>query len=394
MLSEAIHVAVNFLPMVRGATGGMETYARMLLAEMLRQDPSVRFTLVANVESYRSLRDEFESTRCRVVDSRVRGGSLIARVAAEQSLLPRAAARLSAQLIHNPFTTAPIASVVPQVTTIHDLSFARVREAHSPGRRLGIAALATLAAHRSSAVLTVSNFVASDLRRLMRVRAERLYVTPPGPGLPVPSNPLCRDEVLARTGLPSGCPIIFAPCPPRPHKNLGRLLQAIAGLASQPQVIATGYPTDTAGAWLRLAESLGLSHRVRFLGWVDPDLLDGLYRIATAVAFPSLAEGFGLPVLEAMVRGTPVACSNASSLPEVGGDAVLYFEPRSVTAIEHALSRLLGDAELRRRLARRGKERAAQFSWQACARETLAVYGRIARPSKRRARGSASSFES
>jgi glycosyltransferase involved in cell wall biosynthesis len=117
---------------------------------------------------------------------------------------------------------------------------------------------------------------------------------------------------------------------------------------------------------------------VRFLGWTDGAELEGLYRAARCFVFPSLYEGFGLPVLEAMARGVPVACSNRSALPEVAGDAALLFDPEDVAAIADALERLLTDDALAQRLGEAGREQAQQFSWRRAAEGTLASYRRAA----------------
>ena len=121
-------------------------------------------------------------------------------------------------------------------------------------------------------------------------------------------------------------------------------------------------------------KALGLEDRVRFLGTVPEDDLPALYGGATVFVFPSEYEGFGLPVLEAMACGTPVACSNTSSLPEVAGDAVLYFDPTNIESMAHTLDRMLADAELRADLRERGLARASDFSWERTAQETLKVY--------------------
>jgi glycosyltransferase involved in cell wall biosynthesis len=124
------------------------------------------------------------------------------------------------------------------------------------------------------------------------------------------------------------------------------------------------------------AAALGLGERVRMTGWVEDADLEGLYRLAGAFVYPSLHEGFGMPVLEAMHRGVPTACADATSLPEVAGDAALLFDPRSVDAIAAAVSRLLGDPGLASRLRAAGRERAAGFTWEATADATWASYER------------------
>jgi alpha-1,3-rhamnosyl/mannosyltransferase len=141
--------------------------------------------------------------------------------------------------------------------------------------------------------------------------------------------------------------------------------------APPPVLLVTGYPTAFEAELRRQA-----GDRVRFAGWVDDATLEGLYRLATCLAFPSLAEGFGLPVLEAMRRGVPVACSNATSLPEVAGEAALYFDPTDTVAIATALERILEDAGLRERLATAGVAQAGKFSWEATAAATLESYER------------------
>ena len=125
-----------------------------------------------------------------------------------------------------------------------------------------------------------------------------------------------------------------------------------------------------------LATALGIAERVRLPQWLAADDLEGLYSIATCVVFPSLYEGFGLPVLEAMARGVPVACSGRASLPEVAGDAAILFDPENVGAIRGALERLLSDADLRDRLGAAGRERAATFTWRRTAELTVASYER------------------
>jgi glycosyltransferase involved in cell wall biosynthesis len=144
-----------------------------------------------------------------------------------------------------------------------------------------------------------------------------------------------------------------------------------------------GYPTPFDAELMRVATERGVAERVRLLGWVgDPDL-EGLYRAAALFAFPSVAEGFGLPVLEAMARGVPVACARASSLPEIAGDAARYFDPLDVDAIAAALDELLTDREAAARLAQAGSERARGFTWERAAQGTLRSYERTLADARR-----------
>ena len=145
-------------------------------------------------------------------------------------------------------------------------------------------------------------------------------------------------------------------------------------------LVIPGYTTSYEGELRARIAALGLQQRVRLLPWVDDADREGLYDLASAFVFPSLYEGFGLPVLEAMARGVPVACSNAASLPEVAGDAALLFDPRDTRAITVAIERILNDPTEAERLRAAGHKQAARFSWQATATGTLAAYERALAP--------------
>jgi glycosyltransferase involved in cell wall biosynthesis len=145
-------------------------------------------------------------------------------------------------------------------------------------------------------------------------------------------------------------------------------------------LVLPGYRTAYEAELREYARSRGLQDDVRFLAWVSDEELEGLWRIASVFVFPSLYEGFGLPVLEAMARGVPVACSNTSSLPEVAGDAALLFDPASTSEIAASVRRLLTDEALRRQLRDLGRERARRFTWERAARLTLASYARALDP--------------
>ena len=162
----------------------------------------------------------------------------------------------------------------------------------------------------------------------------------------------------------------------RPHKNLIALIGAVARIPAEqrPMLVLPGYPTDYEAELRTRALELGIAEDVRFPAWVSPEELEGLWSIARAFVFPSLYEGFGLPVLEAMARGVPVACSNSSSLPEVAGDAALLFDPSSEGQIAESIVRLLSDDPLASRLRELGVARAAQFTWERTARSTLRTY--------------------
>jgi glycosyltransferase involved in cell wall biosynthesis len=164
-------------------------------------------------------------------------------------------------------------------------------------------------------------------------------------------------------------------------KNLAKLLEAFAPLARAApdlDLVITGEHTADTGRVIRGASAVGLLSRVRLPGWVPRDDLIALYRGASVVVYPSLAEGFGIPLMEAMVCGAPVVAAAAGALPEVAGDACLLVAPHDAQAMGAAVAGILGDPALRDQLSRLGRERSALFSWRETARLTLQVYREVA----------------
>jgi glycosyltransferase involved in cell wall biosynthesis len=161
------------------------------------------------------------------------------------------------------------------------------------------------------------------------------------------------------------------------HKNLDRLIDAFAQLGpgfEDCRLVLAGHAGREQAQLSERAALRGVGHRVVLTGWIAAADLEGLYALAACCAYPSLHEGFGLPVLEAMVRDVALVCSNATALPEVAGDAAELFDPHDVSAIAGAVRRLLTDAEHSAQLVERGRVRAAMFTWERCAEATLAVY--------------------
>jgi len=305
----------------------------------------------------------------------VRSRSRPRRVLAEQMLLPRAARQARLDLLHNVQNTAPVLPGVPQVTTILDVIYKRHPDTHAGVLATGVALLVPLAARRSRRILTLSEAAKDDIADYLHVDRDRIDVTPLGPGLPDDVSPVPEAELRRQLDL-GDAPVVLTVSAKRPHKNLERLLEAMTLVQADPRpvLVAPGYETVFEPELRRRADE-----QVRFLGWVDDDVLEGLYRAATCFVFPSLAEGFGLPVLEAMVRGTPVACSRIGPLEEVAGDTALYFGTTDVAGMARAIEALLSDEELRDRLRRAGAERAGMFSWESTAAATLTSYERALR---------------
>jgi glycosyltransferase involved in cell wall biosynthesis len=365
-----MHVGLNALHLVPGETGGSEIYARRLVPALVAAELGLRLTLFVAREGAALQWPDGVAVERLPVSARSRPR----RVLAEQTLLPAAVRRARVELLHNLFTTAPAVASVPQVTTIHDVIYKRYPEAHVGLLTYGMRMLVPLAARRSRRVIAVSEATKADVVRFLGVPPERVDVAYEGPGMAAPARPTSAAELRERLEL-GPAPILLTVSAKRPHKNLGRLFEAFARVEEPATLVVPGYATPFESE-LRDRAAKAASDRIRFTGWLSDADLDSLYRSATAVVFPSLAEGFGLPVLEAMVRGTPVACSNTTSLPEIAGDAALLFDPLDEEAIASAIRQLLADADLRRRLSEAGREQAAKFTWGEAAQKTIDSYRR------------------
>jgi glycosyltransferase involved in cell wall biosynthesis len=374
--AKPIHVGLNLIFLVPGETGGMEVAARELIPALLAEaPPGMRFTAFVNREAA-AVKDGPWGELLPAVTVPVNARNRVQWVRGEQLLLPRLAARESIDLVHSLASTAPAHGRFRRVVTVHDLIYARFPEAHAGLRDLGMRVLVPLAVRRSDRVIADSDSTRNDLVELLRAPAERIDVVPLGLGSTKRSEPLGEPELRARLGLGEGRPIVLSLSAKRPHKNLSALIGALAQIPPErrPLLVLPGYATAHEADLRACAQQAGVEGDVLFLGWLSGEEFEGLWLLVDAFVYPSLYEGFGLPVLEAMARGVPVACSNASSLPEVAGEAALLFDPHDEAAIAAALERLLSDRAEAERLRALGLERARQFSWSRTAELTLDSY--------------------
>ncbi|HBY93727.1 MAG TPA: glycosyltransferase family 1 protein [Chloroflexi bacterium] len=283
-----------------------------------------------------------------------------------------------ADLFHG---TDMLAPPIPQpaVVTIHDLSILLYPEHHTRLNRLHLRWALPRVTRRVAAIIAVSEATKRDLIARLDVPADRVHVVPNG----VDHKrfyPRYRPEARQRAGLMLGIepPYILALGTLEPRKNLPTLLRAYARLGRDvPRLVLAGARGWGEGPLFELVKELGLQERVRFTGYVPEAVLPDLYAGARLFVYPSLYEGFGLPVLEALASGAPVITSNISSLPEVAGKAALLVDPTSVEELTRMMRRVLESKQLRDELRAKAPKQAAQFSWERTARETLAVYASV-----------------
>jgi glycosyltransferase involved in cell wall biosynthesis len=371
----AAHVGLNLIFLVPGETGGMEIAARELLPALIdAAPPQMRFTAFLSREAAGGGPwAELMPTITVPVNARSRPQWVLG----EQALLPRLAARAGVDLMHSLASTAPAWGAFRKVVTVHDLIYARFPEAHAGLRAQAMKALVPLAVRRSDRVIAISRSTKSDLQSLLHTPAEKIDIVSQGLGQIRSAAGLPSEQIRERFELGQRS-VVLCLSAKRPHKNLLTMIGALARIPAErrPVAIMPGYPTAHEEQLRERSRELGVERDVRLIGWVAGAELEGLWSLADAFVYPSLYEGFGLPVLEAMARGVPVACANASSLPEVVGEAALLFDPRSEAEIATAIERLLADDELRARLQAAGADRAAHFTWERTAQLTLESYTR------------------
>lgn len=315
------------------------------------------------------------------VPSRVRG-------LGQQLALPRLLRELGAEVFHAPFYVTAYRPPCPLVVTVYDVIGA-LDPAFLPAKldRKKYRLAMQQAVRSAAGILTLSQVGKNGLVEHFEADPERIMVTPAAvdPGFTAASSAEVED-LRRRLGLPER--YVLHVGTDKPHKNLVRLVQAWAAVRASRKaagddpgwelVLAGRHDQRRTGSREAVSE-LGLTG-VRFLGEVAEDDLATLYSGAGLFILPSLAEGFGLPVLEAMACGTAVACSRSASVPPVAGAAAAYFDPEDVAAIAATLTRLLANGGYRQMLADRGARQVAQYSWDKLARQTLRFYRRWAGP--------------
>jgi len=358
--------------------GGFKTYTEGLLRGLAQVDADNEYLLYVDraTEACR----EFASRpnfKVRVVAETI---PLIGMAWREQAALPRRASRDRIDLLHSPALTAPLCLPCPLVVTVHDVIWLRAGGGSSVRRSLLGSywrVVARTAARRAKAIITVSQASKEDVVGLLGLDSRHIAVT--YEAADPRFRPLSAAQVDAtrqRLGLPRAFVLALGSADPR--KNVDGLVNAYAllpaALRADHRLVIVWAHADLAAGIRQQVNGLGLTGDVQFVRSVSNEDLVSVYNGASVFVFPSLAEGFGLPVLEAMACGTAVAASNGSSIPEVAGEAAVLFNARKPREVAEAMTRLLTDAQLRRSMTAKGLERASSFTWRRCAEQTLAVY--------------------
>ncbi len=350
--------------------GGIGAYVRELLPALREADPDLDLTVFHARFDGAAAPSELDGLRRVELHRRIRSlypsWNLVGRPP-----LPGSLSAVNVLHAPSPVAIPPAGPGQRLVVTVHDLAVRRYPSLFPPAWRSMYRAGLRRAARRADALVAVSRHTATDLARYARVDPDRIHVIPLAASLPEAAGD--PDPTLERLKVPR--PYLLFVGTLEPRKNLVRLIRSYRRVALRlPHALVLAGPNGWRSQRLHREVAVPGSGRIVLTGRVSAEDLDALYRGADAFCYPSLYEGFGLPMLEAMARGVPTIVADASSLPEVAGDAAVRVDPRSVRGLGQAMERVLTDREEAARLAEAGRQRAAMFSWAQTARMTIRVY--------------------
>lgn len=371
------HIAINAHLLGRGAgyrSAGIHRYIYGVLSNLPALDDNLRYTVLLN----HPLSEEWPRMEQR--RGMFRTDDPKWRILWEQMIQPFALRQIRPDLYHAMAFVAPRFVSCPMVVTVYDLSFIRYPQVLSGARRSYLQLFTRSTCERAARVIAISESTANDLVELMGIPREKIDVAVPG--ISNDFCPLPPDEVEAfrqRNNLPERFLFFLGTLEPR--KNLPMLLRAYAQLPKSDREAVhlilgggKGWMYDEIFATIERHE---LADTVHVPGFVDAEALVWWYNAAEALVYPTLFEGFGIPIVEAMACGTPVIASNTSSLPEAAGEAGVLLPPDDESAWTQALSRIIHDAEWRAERNRLGQTWAAHFSWERTAQQTLVSYQQV-----------------
>lgn len=369
----AVRIGINALYLLPGKVGGSETYVRNLVNWLVRIDRSNRYCIFINRESegiFDKIASEIEVIHCPV-----RATNRPARILWEQLILPFQIWRYGLDILLSAGETAPFFCPKTSVLVIYDLFHVRHPDEFSRFHLFFLRAIKYLSAITADGIITISEQSKKDIVQYFKILPESVAVAYLAVNHEEFHTADQGDRLSIRTkyDLPERYVLYAAAL--LPHKNHERLLQAFKKIKD----LAPGLKLVFTGAWeagqdtiSNIISTLGLEQDVIMLGWIPFEDMPQVYRNAEMFLYPSLHEGFGLPILEAMASGVPVVCSRIEPLTEVAGDAAFFVDPYDHSDIAHGMATVLKDAALREKLIEKGLLQAKKFTWNTTALATLA----------------------
>jgi len=363
-------IALNLVYLIPGVVGGTETYATSLIHALAKEDEENEYVVFVNkgaADLDVTPGANFHRVVCHFIALR-----RIVRYGWEQGIFPFQLRNRHPDLVHSLGYVSPLVGPRPQVVTVPDLNYIRHQGRHTAAGRRVLRFFVEQTVKRADHVITISEFSRDEIVKNLDVAEDKVTVTH------LAGKESSNGANGAHDNPPSiPAPYIMAFSSLSAHKNLPRLVAAFQKIAAvvPHSLVLVGHMPEHPEFRAKLEGAIG--ERIRFTGYLPDDQVEALMQNASLFAFPSLYEGFGLPILDAQHAGVPVTCSAVAALPEVAGDGAFLFDPMSVDAIADALKVCLLDLDLRQRLVDKGFSNAAKFSWDKTARETLAVYSAV-----------------
>jgi glycosyltransferase involved in cell wall biosynthesis len=371
------HVLLNALYLAPGVSGGPETYLRGLAPALAEEFPSLRVTVATTPSGAAALAADDWGEFAEVIALPCEDGDRIRRQWAEQVLLPSRARNERVEIVHSLASVAPVYAGARAVVTLHDVTFL-LRPTFGRLTTWGMGLLVRSAARRADGLITGTAAAREEICSVLGVDPARFDVIHHGHEPARAVSPTAAATLRARYEI-NDLRVVLCVAAKRPHKNQALLIQAAQLLDPNTAIVLAGHAEPYELELRALARELAVDDRVRFVGYVSAEDLEGLWRLADCAAFPTLGEGFGIPVIEALAHGVAVAASDIPVLREIGGGLPHYFDPHDSADCARAIRAALDDAGA----ARLGPAHAARFTWSAAARATYEVYERVlARPAR------------
>jgi len=378
-----MNIVLNAIAYNPGGMGGVETYFRTLVHALQGTDAGNEYGLICSEHHVDSL--PLSNPRFRILACRYAKPSLLwylraaIRHATPLDILQPFMNRLKADIIHHPFSILqPLNHRIPSVLTFHDMQHEFFPEYFSSYALNARKKLWRPSAEKATRIIAISGYAKTCLIERYGIAPDKIDVVYTGynPYFRQVADPDALESAGSRLGLPKN--FMYYPAATWPHKNHLRLLAALKIMKERygfdGQLVLSGIAKQANDDVLQEIARLGLRDSVIVLGYLPHDDLPLLYNLARLMVFPSLSEGFGIPLLEAMACGCPVACSSATSLPEIAGQAAVTFDPLSVEELVDVIWKLWNDEAMQQALQTRGLERVKQFDEATMARQTIRVY--------------------
>ena len=371
-----MRIGINALFIRPGKMGGGEFYFRNLVKALIQTDRQNGYIIYLNRKHLDSF--DFTSENVKVIGCPILGASKMYRVFWEQLIFPRYLKKHKIDIVHSFSQTGLLFAPCRSIMTILDLQHHYYPANFSFVQLLYLKVMIWITSKRSDKIITISNNSRNDILNILKVTVDKVDVVYASSGF---DNSPCfadeSDKSRVRNKYMLNGEYILSVASLLPHKNLPRLIRAYSLLPSNNEnfLVLVGMQMKSLNQVEKTIRSVGLSNtRVKLLGYVPDEDLPALYSMAKVLVFPSLFEGFGLPLLEAMTFGCPVIASNATSIVEVVGDAAVLINPLDHNEIAEKISLLLSDPKMHDSYRQKGFERVKEFSWHRSAEKVLAIY--------------------